>query len=137
MKRKLKQTGDGTFINSITSAIRDLRQAQSGGLSPGGKVEVAVHAMCPGGVATNIARDAPVWLKPLVNPLLGQFFQPPEQAIGPVIYLCCAEAAGTATGMYLHMMQRKSVSTAAADPDNGVRLWEASKVLVEKSRAVP
>ena len=106
-------------------------------LNPGGNVEVAVHAMCPGGVATNIAREAPVWLKPLVNPLLGHFFQPPEQAIGPAIYLCCAEAAGTATGMYLHMMQRKSVSPAAADPDNGTRLWEASAVLLSGSRKAP
>ncbi len=106
-------------------------------LNPREKVEVAVHAMCPGGVATNIARDAPVWLKPLVNPLLGHFFQPPEQAIGPVIYLCCAEAAGTATGMYLHMMQQKSVSPAAADPENGTRLWEASAALLAKSRKTP
>ncbi len=105
-------------------------------LNPGGNVEVAVHAMCPGGVATNIAREAPVWLKPLVKPLLGHFFQPPEQAIGPVIYLCCAEEAGTATGMYLHMMQRKSVSAAAADPDNGTRLWEASGALLAESRKV-
>lgn len=106
-------------------------------LNPGGNVEVAVHAMCPGGVATNIARDAPVWLKPLVNPLLARFFQPPEQAIGPVIYLCCAEEAGTATGMYLHLMQRKSVSPAAADPDNGTRLWEASAALLAETGKAP
>ena len=103
-------------------------------LNPGENVEVAVHAMCPGGVATNIARDAPAWLKPLVNPLLRRFFQSPEQAIGPVIYLCCAEPAGNATGMYLHMMQRKSVAPAAADPVNGARLWEASETLVAKAR---
>ena len=29
MKRKAKQTGDGTFINAIISAIRDIRQAQA------------------------------------------------------------------------------------------------------------
>ena len=49
-------------------------------LNPGENVEIAVHAMCPGGVATNIARDAPVWLKPLVNPLLKRFFQSPQRA---------------------------------------------------------
>lgn len=103
-------------------------------LNPGDDVEVAVHALCPGGVATKIARDAPLLLKPILNPMLRLFFQSPEKAIGPVLYLCCAKAAGDATGMYLHMMQRKSVSPAASDPENGVRLWEASEALVAKSQ---
>ena len=103
-------------------------------LNPGDSTEVAVHAMCPGGVATNIAREAPPLLKPILNPVLRLFFPPPEKAIGPVIYLCCAEAAGKTAGMYLHMMQRKSVSPFASDPGNGARLWEASEPLVAKSR---
>lgn len=103
-------------------------------LNPGDDVEVAVHAMCPGGVSTNIARDAPLPLKPIINPALRLLFQPPGKAIGPAIYLCCAEATGEATGMYLHLMQRKSVSPAASDPENGSRLWEASEALVAKSR---
>lgn len=103
-------------------------------LNPGDNVEVAVHAMCPGGVATNIARDAPLMLKPIINPVLRLLFQTPEKAIGPVIYLCCSQASGEATGMYLHLMQRKSVSPAASDPENGTRLWEASEALVAKSR---
>ena len=103
-------------------------------LNPGDDVEVAVHAMCPGGVATNIAREAPSLLKPLLNAVFRRFFQSPEEAVEPVIYLCCAEEPGNATGMYLHMMQRRSVSAAAADPENGIRLWEASEALVAKSR---
>ena len=103
-------------------------------LNPGESVEAAVHAMCPGGVATHIARDAPILLKPIVNPVLRRFFQSPEKAVRPVVHLCCAEEAGNVTGMYLHMMQRKAVSRTAADPDNGARLWEASEALVAKSR---
>ncbi len=103
-------------------------------LNPGDNVEVAVHAMCPGGVATNIARDAPLLLKPIINPVLRLLFQTPGKAIGPVIYLCCAQASGEAASMYLHLMQRKSVSPAASDPENGTRLWEASEALVAKSR---
>ncbi len=103
-------------------------------LNPADRVEVAVHAMCPGGVDTNISRDTPMLLRPIVKPLLRHFFQSPEKAIGPVVYLCCAEEAGHATGMYLHMMRRKPVSRTASDPDNGVRLWEESAALVEKSR---
>ena len=103
-------------------------------LNPADTVDVAVHAMCPGGIASNIARDAPALLKPVVNPLMRHFLQSPEEAVAPAIYLCCAEAAGNATGMYLHLMQRKSVLPAAADPDNGARLWDASARLVAKSR---
>ena len=97
-------------------------------------VDVAVHALCPGGVATNIVKDAPPLLKPILNAVLRRLFQSPTEAIGPVVYLCCAEEAGSSTGMYLHMMHRKRVSPVASDPDNGARLWEASEALVAKSR---
>ena len=103
-------------------------------LNPGHNINVAVHAMCPGGVATNISRDTPLLLKPIISPLLRYFFQPPEKAIGPVIYLCCAKDARQTTGLYLHMMQRKSVSPTASDPENGTKLWDASNTLVAKSR---
>lgn len=103
-------------------------------LNPGETTGVAVHALCPGGVATNIARDAPALLKPIVSPVLRLFFRSPEKAIAPIIYLCCAEEAGTSTGMYLHLMNRKPVSESAAHPDNGARLWEASEAMVVKSR---
>ncbi len=103
-------------------------------LNPEGEVQVAVHAMCPGGVASNIARDTPLLLKPLANAVLGHYFQAPEEAIGPVIYLCCAAEPGRTTGLYLHLMQRKAVSSTASDPENGARLWEASEPLVAKSR---
>ncbi len=103
-------------------------------LNPGESVDVAVHALCPGGVATNIVKDAPPLLKPILNAVLRRLFQSPTEAIGPVVYLCCAEEAGSSTGMYLHMMHRKRVSPVASDPDNGARLWEASEALVAKSR---
>ncbi len=103
-------------------------------LNPDDRVEVAVHAMCPGGIASNIARDTPALLKPAIKPLLRHFLQSPEKAVGPAIYLCCAEEAGAATGMYLHLMQRKTVLPAASDPENGARLWDASANLVAKSR---
>jgi len=105
-------------------------------LNPGDGVEVAVHSLCPGGVATNIARDAPPMLKPIVNPVLRRLFRSPADAIDPVIYLCCAPEAGDASGLYLHLMHRKQVSERASDPANGTKLWEASQVLVEESRGI-
>ena len=106
-------------------------------LNPGKEVEIAVHAMCPGGVATNISRDAPSLIKPILYPLLRHLFQSPEEAIGPAIYLCCAQEAGKSTGMYLHLMQRKPVYPAASDPANGAMLWDASEPLVARSRTPP
>ena len=103
-------------------------------LNPSESVDVAVHALCPGGVATNIVKDAPRVLKPIVNAALRRFFQSPTEAIGPVVYLCCAAEAGSTSGMYLHMMHRKQVSPNASDPHNGARLWEASEALVAESR---
>ncbi len=103
-------------------------------LNPGGRVDVAVHALCPGGVATNIVKDAPRLLRPIFNAWLRRFFQSPTEAIGPVVHLCCAPEAGNLTGMYLHMMHRRQVSPDAADPDNGARLWEASESMVQMSR---
>lgn len=101
-------------------------------LNPHENPEVAVHALCPGGVSTKIARDAPALLKPIVNPALRLFFRSPEKAIAPIIYLCCAPEAGASTGIYLHLMNRKAVSDSAADPENGARLWEASEAIVAK-----
>ena len=103
-------------------------------LNPSERVDVAVHSMCPGGVATNIAREAPMLVKPLVGPVLRVLFQSPEKAIRPVIYLCCAQEADAETGTYLHLMRRKPLSPSASDPVNGTRLWEASEALVAESR---
>ena len=105
-------------------------------LNPGDGVKVAVHSLCPGGVATNIARDAPPMLKPIVNPVLRRLFRSPADAIDPVTYLCCAPEAGDTSGLYLHLMHRKQVSERASDPANGTKLWEASQVLVEESRGI-
>lgn len=103
-------------------------------LNPTESVDVAVHALCPGGVATNIVKDAPKLLKPIFEAWLRRFFQSPKEAIGPAVYLCCTEEAGSSTGMYLHMMHARQVSPDAANPDNGARLWQASEPMVRMSR---
>ena len=105
-------------------------------LNPGDGIEVAVHSLCPGGVATNIAREAPPMLKPVVDPALRRLFRSPADAIDPIIYLCCSPEAGSSTGLYLHLMHRKQVSERASDPANGTKLWDASQVLVEASRGI-
>ncbi|MDE2770449.1 MAG: SDR family NAD(P)-dependent oxidoreductase [Bacteroidota bacterium] len=125
MKESLKYYGISKLLQSMyaTQLSRHLNRRE--------RVEVAVHSMCPGGIASNIARDTPVLLKPVIKPLLRYLLQSPEEAINPVIYLCCSKEAGATTGMYLHLMQRKSVSPTASNPENGSLLWKASADLMQ------
>ncbi|NIP13506.1 MAG: SDR family NAD(P)-dependent oxidoreductase [Pseudomonadales bacterium] len=101
------------------------RLASEGG--PG----VDVHGLCPGPVASNIAREAPGWLKPLVGPIIRWLFARPERAVEPVLLLVAGKTMQGRTGVYLHMMREKAVSFLAADAENGRRLWQASAALIE------
>ncbi len=86
----------------------------------------AVHALCPGPVATRLAREAPGILKPLVSAAMKLLFLSPKKAAAFVIHLCCSSDAGERTGIYLHMMREQPVSPLASDERNGARLMAAS-----------
>lgn len=113
-------------LHLCTYAV-ELARSLSSSDGPG----VAVHALCPGPVASNIAREAPPWLKPVVGPIIRWLFAPSERAVEPVLLLAAGRAVEGRTGVYLHMMREKTFSSLAADPDNGRRLWEASGALIE------
>ena len=49
-------------------------------LNPEGEVRVAVNSLCPGPVNSNIAREAPPFLKPLLYPVMKLLFASPEKA---------------------------------------------------------
>ena len=106
-------------------------------LNPGRETRVAVHALCPGPVASDIAREAPLALKLLLGPIMKCFFLSPAKAARPVSYLCCADAPGTRSGMYLHLLREKRPSPLATDPANGARLWEASEALLREHARRP
>lgn len=99
-------------------------------LNPSGSLSVAVHSLCPGAVATNIAREAPQSIQWFIGPFMRTLFRSPEAAIKPIIYLACAPDAGRRTGMYLHCMQEKRVSSHASDLSNGRALWELSDEMI-------
>ena len=101
-------------------------------LNSSGQVRVAVHSLCPGPVATNIAREAPVYLKPLLKPLMRLLFLSPARAARPVIYLCCSKDMGRGSGAYLHVMREKPMSSLALDEEAGAMLWQASADLLGK-----
>ena len=101
-------------------------------LNPGPQVGVAVHSLCPGAVNSNLAREAPAFLRPLLFPVMRLAFASPEKAAAPVTYACCAEDMGRRTGLYLHLMQEKDPSRHAMDEAAGARLWDASAALLAK-----
>ena len=101
-------------------------------LNPDGSADVCVHALCPGAVNSNMAREAPIWLKPLLKPVMALFFQSPEKASVPVDYLVASEEMGAKTGAYMHMMRVKEPSEASKDPQKGALLWSKTEELLRK-----
>jgi NAD(P)-dependent dehydrogenase (short-subunit alcohol dehydrogenase family) len=96
-------------------------------------VGVAVHSLCPGPVASNIAREAPGWVTPPLRLVMRLFFSTPEVAARPVVYLACARALEGETGRYMHGMRFKELAEMARDPARGAALWEASQALLRRA----
>ena len=111
----------------LTTYFQELsRRLNQDGASP----DVCVHALCPGAVNSNMAREAPIWLKPILKPVMALFFQSPEKASIPVDYLVVSDEMGRKTGAYMHMMRVKESSEASMDPKRGALLWSKSEELL-------
>ena len=95
-------------------------------LNPGREIRASVTSLCPGAIHSNLVREAPAFLKPLIYPFTRLFFQTPARAAAPVTHACCAEDMGRRSGVYLHLMQEKEASPLAMDEAAGARLWQAS-----------
>jgi NAD(P)-dependent dehydrogenase (short-subunit alcohol dehydrogenase family) len=96
------------------------------------KVNYSVFALCPGPVNSNIAREAPKLVQPVMKLVFKLFFSPPEKAAEPVVYLTASAAVEGKSTDYLFLMSRKSIDEKAINPDNGKRLWDLTENLVEK-----
>lgn len=94
----------------------------------------SVFALCPGPINSNIAREAPKMMQPLLKVVFKIFFSSPEKAAEPVVYLAASkDVEGKATD-YLFLMSRKEIDEKATDPENGKRLWEATEKLLASMR---
>jgi len=91
---------------------------------------VAVHCLCPGPIASGIARDAPPWLQGLIGPVMRTLFRSPEAATAPVLYLAAAPELAGDTGWYMHILRRKTAAPLALDARNRARLWERGERLL-------
>ena len=93
-------------------------------------VQISVYALCPGPVNSNIAKAAPKIFMPILKFIFKLFFKDPKDAAEPVMYLACSKSLQNKTGLYLHLMQEKSVDIKALNSENGRKLWEASESLI-------
>ena len=96
------------------------------------KTNYSVFALCPGPVNSNIAREAPKMVQPVMKLVFKIFFNSPENAAEPVVYLTASKVIEGKPTDYLFLMSRKPVDELASNPKNGKRLWGLTEKLLEK-----
>jgi NAD(P)-dependent dehydrogenase (short-subunit alcohol dehydrogenase family) len=101
-------------------------------LNCSGKTRCSVFALCPGPVNSNIAREAPVFLKPILKLVFSIFFRSPGKAVQPVLYFACSPEVTSKPLDYLFLMSRKTMDSKATDLQNGEKLWHLSEALLEE-----
>ncbi len=108
-----------TFVNELS------RRLNKNG------TKISVFSLCPGPVNSNIAREAPKLFHPLLKVVFGIFFNAPEKAAIPVVYLAVSDDLKGKPIDYFFMLERKKMDVKTGDPGNGQRLWELSENLLE------
>ncbi len=103
-------------------------------LADEGRPRVAVFALCPGAMRTNIARELPAPLRGPLKAAMRLFFQDPFVADEPLLYLACSRALQGRTAVYLHKMATKDVDPRAADAEMGRALWEHSEAVLARAQ---
>lgn len=86
--------------------------------------DVSVLALCPGPVASNIAREAPAIARPFAKLFFLLFFQKPEKAAVPVVYLASSPRIEGQTETYQFLMRKRPPSETADSVENGKLLWD-------------
>lgn len=94
---------------------------------------VSVHSCCPGAVATDIAREAPAWVKPILDPAMRRFFKPVVAGSAPIVWLATSRSIEGKTGLYVHVKTQKERDARASDPRTGHRLWDASESVLARA----
>lgn len=94
--------------------------------------DITVRALCPGPVNSNIAREAPNWMMPLLKGVFSLFFKSPAKASEPVVYFA-AEPNPTKKFNYLFLMSEEPIDHKTEDKENGRQLWNKSEIILEKS----
>jgi NAD(P)-dependent dehydrogenase (short-subunit alcohol dehydrogenase family) len=88
-----------------------------------------VRMLCPGPVNSNIAREAPSWMQPILKLAFSLFFKSPEKASDPILYFATQNHDHAKSLEYLFLMQAKEIDGKALTPENGEKLWTLSEDL--------
>lgn len=104
----------------LLSFTRELARRLSGE-----SVDVSVHALCPGPIASNIAREAPAIARPFLNLFFRFLFQSPERAANPLVYLAASNRIEGQTGYYQFLMRKRPPSALAENNKSGTAVWNA------------
>lgn len=99
--------------------------------------EVSVHTFCPGAVATDIAREAPSWAKPLLGPTMRLLFKKPADGAVPGVWLACSRAIEGKSGLYVHVKRVRPRAEQADDPQIGRALAAECDRLLAPFRPAP
>jgi len=108
-----------TFVNELS------RRLNSKGTT------ISVFSLCPGPVNSSIAREAPRIFQPLLKVIFGIFFNSPEKAAIPVVYLVASKDPEGKPLEYLFMYEKKPMDDKTTNLKNGRKLWELSENLLE------
>lgn len=109
-----------TFVNELS---RRLNQEN---------IEISVFSLCPGPVNSNIAREAPKFFQPILKVVFGLFFNSPEKAAVPVVYLTTSQDVEGKPLDYLFIFERKEMDKKTKDVSNGKKLWDLSENLLSE-----
>jgi NAD(P)-dependent dehydrogenase (short-subunit alcohol dehydrogenase family) len=99
--------------------------------------KIGVFALCPGAVATDLAREAPAWMRAVLDPTMKLLFQAPLRAAEPPAWIACARELDGQTEAYFHMHRRKPPAAWASAPGNGEAVREAARELLAKTATPP
>ncbi len=101
-------------------------------LNSDGQGNFSIFTLCPGPINSNIAREAPKWVQPAMKLVFKLFFNSPEKAAEPVVYLAASKSLEGKPSDYLFLMSRKEVDEKASDRKNGLKLWDMTEELIGK-----
>lgn len=108
-----------TFVNELSRRLNH------------GNIKFSVFSLCPGPVNSNIAREAPKLFHPFLKVVFGIFFNSPEKAAVPVVYLAASDDLEGKALDYFFMLERKEMDEKTRDRENGEKLWQLSENLLK------
>lgn len=93
--------------------------------------ELGVFTLCPGAVATDLAREAPKWMQVVLAPTMRLLFQPPAVAAEPAVYLACAAGLDGQTQRYFHMHRPRDPAAWVLADAHAAEVRAAAQALLD------